>query len=71
MKRGAVVGLIVGSILGLLVAICIVWIGLIFDHSSDGVAPLIMFGLFSAAMMAAFCSATGAVLGAIVSAIRS
>jgi hypothetical protein len=70
-KRGAKYGAIVGAVLGLLLAVCIVWIGLIFDDSSDGVAPLIAFGLFSAAMMIGFCTTVGAVIGALVSAVRT
>jgi hypothetical protein len=71
MKRGLVVGSIVGGILGILLAICIVWIGLIFDDSSDGVGPLIAFGLFAAAMMTGFCATVGAVIGALVAAVRT
>jgi hypothetical protein len=48
-----------------------VWVGLIFDDSSDGVGPLIAFGLFSAAMMTAFCATVGAVVGALVDAVRT
>ncbi|MCW2799962.1 MAG: hypothetical protein JWQ70_1434 [Aeromicrobium sp.] len=70
-KRGAKYGAIVGVVLGLLLAVCIVWIGLIFDDSSDGVGPLVAFGLFSAAMMTAFCATVGAVIGALVGAVRT
>ncbi len=69
MKTGAFVGMIVGAVIGLILAVCIVWIGLVFDDSSDGVAPLIMFGIFSAAMTVGFCAAVGAVVGGIAKAI--
>ena len=71
MKRGLVIGAIVGGIGGILLAICIVWIGLIFDDSSDGVAPLIAFGLFFAAMMIGVCATVGAAIGAVVNAVRT
>ena len=69
MKTGAFVGMIVGAVFGLILGVCIVWIGLIFDDSPDGVAPLIMFGLFSAAMCVGFCAAVGTVVGGIAKAI--
>ena len=69
MKRGAVIGAIVGGVLGIILGVCIVWIGLIFDDSPDGVAPLVMFGLFAAAMMAGFCATVGAVIGALAKVI--
>ena len=70
-KRGAVIGAITGGVLGIVLAVCIVWIGLIFDDSSDGVAPLIAFGLFAAVMMTAFCAVVGLAIGAVVQAIQS
>lgn len=70
MKRGAIVGLILGGILGILTAICIVWIGLIFDDSPDGIAPLVMFGLFAALFVAGLFAAMGAVVGVVAKAIR-
>lgn len=69
MKRGAMIGAITGGVLGIIVGICIVWIGLVFDDSPDGIAPLIMFGLFSALMMTGFVATVGAVVGALAKAI--
>ncbi len=70
MKRGAIVGLIIGGIFGLLTAVCIVWIGLIFDDSPDAIAPLVMFGLFAAVFIASLFATMGAVVGVVAEAIR-
>jgi hypothetical protein len=71
MKRGAFVGMIVGGVLGILAGICIVWIGLIFDDSFDGVAPLVFTGFFVAVTISAMFAAAGAVIGALVKAISN
>ncbi len=70
MKRGAIVGLIIGGILGILTAVCIVWIGLIFDDSPDGIAPLVFTGLFVAVFIAGLFASMGAVVGVVAKAIR-
>jgi Mg/Co/Ni transporter MgtE len=71
MKRGLVIGAIVGGILGILLAICIVWIGLIYDDSPGGLGPLIAFGVLAAAMLTGFFATVGAVIGALVAAVRT